>query len=551
MASAQAARNRTFPLESVIATAELAHRPARKPEHEAITAALIVLAHTMANAPERILQKLSETALDLCHAQSSGISLLEEENGKKIFRWHGVAGAYASHLWETTPREFSPCGTVLDTDRVQLMSRLDRHFTYFAEIEPRIAEALLVPFHVDGKAVGAIWVISHDDQSRKFDAEDARVMNTLGEFAAAAYKALSGTIALKSIVATIREPLLVLDGTLRVRSASRSFYETFRVTPEQTEGRFLRELGNGEWDIPQLPGLLKDVLKNGAAIDNFEVAHDFPLIGQRVMSLNARRLWSEGNPSSLILLAVEDITSRKQIEEDLLRSNEDAQRFAAVAAHDLRAPLNSSVALLQLLKDKSETGLDDENRRVLSMALSGLERLQGLMGDILSYAQAGETQTQEPLSLQEPLEIALTNLQRDIQETRTKIDLGTLPTVMADRTHLTLVFQNLIGNAIKFRSDEPPRIQICAVRQDNECLVSIADNGQGFDPRYTEQIFLPFKRLSGPEVPGSGFGLASCKRIVERLGGRIWAEGAPGKGATFHFTLPCIDPGSAGHRENG
>ena len=194
-------RNQTFPLESVIATAELARRPARKPGHEAVTAALIVLAQTMANAPEHILQKLSETALDLCHAQSSGISLLEEENGKKIFRWHGVAGAYASHLWKTTPREFSPCGTVLDTDRVQLMSRLDRYFSYFADIEPRIAEALLVPFHVDGKAVGAIWVISHDDQGRNFDAEDARVMNTLGEFAAA-YKALSGTIALKSIVAT-------------------------------------------------------------------------------------------------------------------------------------------------------------------------------------------------------------------------------------------------------------------------------------------------------------------------------------------------------------
>ena len=193
-------------------------------------------------------------------------------------------------------------------------------------------------------------------QTRKFDAEDARVLNTLGEFAAAAYKALSGTIALKSIVATIREPLLVLDGELRVRSASRSFYETFQVTPELTEGRLLGQLGNGQWNLPELPGLLRDILAKGSVIDNYEITHDFPALGQRVMSLNARKLWSEGNPSSLILLAIEDVTSRKQIEEELLRTNEEAQRFAYVAAHDLRAPLNSSVALLQLLKNKTKLG---------------------------------------------------------------------------------------------------------------------------------------------------------------------------------------------------
>ena len=117
----------------------------------------------MANAPERILQKLVDTALTLCRAHSAGLSLLEEENGRKIFRWHGVAGVFSPHFWGTTPREFSPCGTVLDTDRVQLMSYLDRHFGYFAQVEPRIAEALLVPFHVDGKAVGTMWVISHDE----------------------------------------------------------------------------------------------------------------------------------------------------------------------------------------------------------------------------------------------------------------------------------------------------------------------------------------------------------------------------------------------------
>ncbi len=195
------------PLESVLCTQELNNRPARSPDYEALAGALVTLSQALATSPEQILQQLVEAALDLCRAQSAGISLLEEENGRKIFRWHALAGQFAPHLWGTTPREFSPCGTVLDTDAVQLMSQLDRHFSYFADVEPRISEALLVPFHVGGVAVGTVWVVCHD-QTRQFDAGDARVMSSLAEFAAAAYQALSETRALKSLVGTIREPFL-------------------------------------------------------------------------------------------------------------------------------------------------------------------------------------------------------------------------------------------------------------------------------------------------------------------------------------------------------
>ena len=534
--SAQTGLSSPVPLESVISTEELDFRKSRTPEHEAVTAALIELAQTMANSPEGILQKLVDTALKLCRAHSAGLSLLEEENGRKIFRWHGVAGVFAPHLWGTTPREFSPCGTVLDTDKVQLMSYLDRHFGYFAEVTPRIAEALLVPFHVDGEAVGTMWVISHDERTRKFDSEDARVLNTLGEFAAAAYKALSGTIALKSIVATIREPLLVLDRDLRVKSASRSYFETFQVTPELTEGFFLWQLGNGQWHVPELPDLLRGVLSNGCVIDNYEIKHDFPALGRRVVSLNARKLWSEGNPEPLILLAIEDITTRKQIEEELLRSNEDAQRFAYVAAHDLRAPLNSSMALLHLLKEK--TNLEDDGGRVLAMATTSLERLRALINDILSYTQVGNGQRRSSVRLSDALETALANLQNDIEQTGTKIEYAHLPTVNSDRSQLILVFQNLIANSIKFRSSTPPLIEIQATREDGQYVISVADNGQGFDPKYATEIFMPFKRLHGQDTPGSGIGLASCKRGVERLGGRIWGDAKPGTGATFYFTLP-------------
>ena len=499
---------------------------------------MVALARTMADSPERTLQQLVETALSLCRAQSAGISLLEEENGSKIFRWHGVAGEYAPHLWGTTPRDFSPCGTVLDTNQVQLMSHLDRHFRYFADVKPSIAEALLVPFHAGGEAVGTIWVISHD-QSRQFDREDARVLTTLGEFAAAAYQTLAGLTALKGIIATIREPLLILDDTFRIKMASRSFYETFRVTAALTEGRIFYEVGNGQWDIPELRAVLEDVVSKESAVENFEVSRDFPALGLRAMSLSARKLRREGNPAALILLAIEDVTARKQIEEELLRSSEDAQRFAYVAAHDLRAPLNSAMMMLQLLQQKTEARLKDDESQVLSLATANLLRLQALMGDMLAYAQVGGAGKTAVLPLQEPLEMALSNLQKDLEETDAEVGYGPLPTLRTDRSQVTLVFQNLISNAIKFRSAAAPRVHIGAKRENREWVVTIADNGQGFDPQYAEQIFLPFKRLHGSETPGSGIGLATCKRIVERLGGRIWVEAAQGKGATFFFTLPA------------
>ena len=537
MGSASASAISSIPLESVICTRELSRRPARQPDPDAVTSALIRLGQTMADSPERVLQQLVDTALELCRAQSAGLSLLEDDNGRKIFRWHGVAGEYAPYRWGTTPREFSPCGTVLDTDQMQLMSELDRHFTYFSAVQPRISEALLVPFHVDGEAVGTIWVISHDP-TRQFDAEDARVMSTLSEFAAAAYQTVSALTALKGIVGTIRNPLLVLDSGLRVKLASRSYYETFQAAPATAEGCLLGQLGDGQWNIPELSALLEEVLSKGAVVENFEVRRDFPSLGLRVMSLNARKLSPDGNPSARILLAIEDITSRKQIEDELLRSYEDVQRFAFVAAHDLRAPLNTAMMLLQVLSQKTGAQLEEGERQALSMAQDNLQRLKSLMGDILSYSQVGGSENKVPVPLQEPLRMALANLQRDIEETKTEVSFGLLPTVKADPSQLTLVFQNLIGNAVKFRSAAPPRLAIGATREQREYVVSVADNGPGFDPEHALQIFLPFKRLHGPETPGSGIGLATCKRIIERMGGRIWAEAAPGKGATFYFALP-------------
>ncbi len=177
----------TVGLESIISTTLLSGRRSRAPNHVAENDALIALAEKMATSPNDILQKLVETALHLCHAQTCGISLLEPDG--KRFYWPALAGVWASHVGGGMPRDFSPCGIVLDRNAAQLMSHPERHFAYFAAVTPWIEEVLLIPFYLRGKAIGTIWVIVHD-QSHNFDAEDLRVMKHLGTFASAAYQTL-------------------------------------------------------------------------------------------------------------------------------------------------------------------------------------------------------------------------------------------------------------------------------------------------------------------------------------------------------------------------
>jgi signal transduction histidine kinase len=174
-------------LESIISTAELTARSIRARNRVAENDALIALAEEMAASPDNILQKLAETALNLCQAQTCGISLLGSDG--ETFYWPALTGIWASHVGGSMPRAFSPCGTVLDRNAAQLMTHPERHFAYFAAVTPWIDEVLLVPFYVGGKAVGTIWVIVHD-QSHRFDSEDLRIMTNLGTFAAAAYQTL-------------------------------------------------------------------------------------------------------------------------------------------------------------------------------------------------------------------------------------------------------------------------------------------------------------------------------------------------------------------------
>jgi light-regulated signal transduction histidine kinase (bacteriophytochrome) len=237
----------------------------------------------------------------------------------------------------------------------------------------------------------------------------------------------------------------------------------------------------------------------------------------------------------------------RQLTAELTRSNTELQQFAYIASHDLTEPLRMIRSYLELLSHRERESLDAESQEFVSYALDGAKRMQGLMADLLAYARVGSRgQPFEPTDCEAVLQGAMANLQLSITENDAVVEHEPLPTVLGDPFQLTQLFQNLIGNAIKFRGSAPPRIQISADRQESEWLFRVRDNGIGIEPRNYERIFVLFQRLhTRQEYPGTGMGLAICKKIVERHGGRLWVTSTQGEGSTFHFALPVMNgPGT-------
>jgi PAS domain S-box-containing protein len=225
----------------------------------------------------------------------------------------------------------------------------------------------------------------------------------------------------------------------------------------------------------------------------------------------------------------------------LLKANEDLGQFAYAASHDLQEPLRTMTTYAQLLARRYQDALDDHGRGFISNIVEGSKRMQLLVSDLLAFSQAqGAHLVLRATDLAQVLAVATSNLGSSIEESKATIAHDTLPMLAVDAARLTQVFQNLIGNSIKYRKpDEPPRIHVSALNELNGYWrFSIHDNGLGFDQSYADQIFGMFKRLHGRDIPGTGIGLSICRKIVEAHGGRIWAESLPGTGSSFSFTLP-------------
>ncbi|HWJ34828.1 MAG TPA: PAS domain S-box protein [Steroidobacteraceae bacterium] len=252
----------------------------------------------------------------------------------------------------------------------------------------------------------------------------------------------------------------------------------------------------------------------------------------------------------LVTAAIRDITERKKSDEFLLktvgelkRSNDELEQFAYIASHDLQEPLRMVASYTQLLAKRYHGRLDSDADEFIAYAVDGSNRMQQLIEDLLAYSRAGmDGRALQKISSDRSLQKALANLRLTIEETGALVTHDSLPDITTDDTQLTQVFQNLVGNAIKYRSAEVPRIHVSAAANGgNEWIFSVRDNGLGIDPKYFARIFVLFQRLHGrDEFDGTGIGLAICKKMLERLGGRIWVESQPEqeKGSTFHFALP-------------
>jgi signal transduction histidine kinase len=230
----------------------------------------------------------------------------------------------------------------------------------------------------------------------------------------------------------------------------------------------------------------------------------------------------------------------EQSVSELTRSNADLQQFAYVASHDLQEPLRMVASYTQLLAKRYKGKLDADADEFITFAVDGATRMQQLIKDLLAYSRVTTQRAlSEPMECAPALALALNNLHMAIERHQAVVTHGPLPIVVADGVQLAQLFQNLISNAIKFHGDEPPRVHLSAAQQEDEWVFAVRDNGIGIDPQYAARIFVIFQRLHTPaDYPGTGIGLALCKKIVERHGGRIWVDSHPGQGATFYFTLP-------------
>ncbi len=354
----------------------------------------------------------------------------------------------------------------------------------------------------------------------------------------------------EAIVETVREPLVILNQNLQVMKANKSFYAAFHATPGETEGRLIYDLGNGQWNIPKLRELLENILPAHSTFRDFEVTHEFEHVGRKVMLLNASEIFNPNAQARTILLAIEDATDRKQAEEALRGTNAELQHFAYALTHDLQEPLRMVVNFTELLGQEYAGKLGAEADRFISYSVEGALRIEALLKALLAYWEVAEREQNSFASIDcgAILTKTLFNLQVAVEQSGAIVTSDPLPTLVAEEIPLMQLFQNLISNSIKYRGEETPRIHISAERALRSWVFAVRDNGIGIHPQDAERVFGMFKRLHGSEIPGTGIGLALCKKVVERQGGRIWLESEAGQGATFKFSIPDRHQESAPRR---
>lgn len=406
-----------------------------------------------------------------------------------------------------------------------------------------LGSAFQVPLIVgeNHEVVGLLFVGAEAETA--FTEDQVRLLYTVATQTALSIQQLRTLLAetqrrLASLMEHLPEGVLMMDTDLRLVLANPAARFYLADLTDTVVGEILTHLGG--YPIETLlaaspDGLYHEIEVNRPSSLVFEVA---------VQPLHM------GLAAGGWVLLIRDSTERKQFEQalaqytdELARSNAELEQFAYVASHDLQEPLRVVTSYVQLLQKRYRSQLDADADIFIANAVDGVQRMQQLIQDLLAYSRVGnQGNALEPTDCGTVLERTLKTLRVALEENHAVVTHDALPTVIADATQLERVLQNLLRNAITFRSGSPPVIHIGAERQGAMWVMSVRDNGIGIAPEFVDRIFLIFQRLHAQHTyPGTGMGLAICKKIIERHGGRIWVVSQPGKGATFFFTLPAYD----------
>ena len=572
-------------LESILCTEELQSRPSRPPDYEKENGAVVALMSALADSPSTIFQTLAETIQDITQCDSAGLSLLTRD-GKtphvegKRFYWPAITGVWNPHVGGGTPRNFGPCGDVLDQNRTLLFRHFERRYPYLIPVNPAAAECLLVPFYVAGEAVGTIWAIMHSDR-RRFDAEDDRVMASLGKFASTAYQAWMHIEDLKIQVAErekaeaeVRELAKGLEAKIRrlveanvvgivmwnlegaITAANEAFLRLVQYDREDLTSGRLRwtDLTPSEWRSHDEQAVA--ALKATGIVQPFEKEY-FRKDGSRVpVLLGGAFFEGSGNEGVAFVL---DLTEQKRAQEKLHQAQRSLYasqvelarisrlttmgELTASIAHEVNQPLtaitNNGSACLRLLANQN---LDPAVlRRALEEIVADGNRASAVIARIRGFIKKTPVEKTE-LDVNEVIQEVLALAGHELQKYRVLVECqltNAPPLVLADRVQLQQVLLNLIMNAIEAMAAVTGRRRLLKVQsqldESGEVLVAVYDSGTGLGAE-ADRVFTPFFTT---KANGMGMGLSISRSLVEGHGGRLWASPNSPHGAVFSLSLPA------------
>ena len=573
-------------LESILCTEELERRISRPPDYEKENRALVALMGALADAPNSIFQRLAETIMDITQCDSAGLSLLTRDgktphvDGMRFY-WPAICGMWNPHVGGGTPRNFGPCGDVLDQNRTLLFRHFERRYPYLVPVNPAAEECLLVPFYVAGEAVGTIWGIMHSDR-RKFDAEDDRVMASLGKFASSAYQAVLHIENLKFQVAErekteaeVRELARGLEARMRrlveanvvgiamwnlegaIIEANDAFLHMVQYDREDVASGRVRwtDLTPAEWRGSDERAIAD--LKVRGSFQPFEKEY-FRKDGSRVPVLLGGALF-EGKENEGVAFVL-DLTEQKRAQEMLHQAQQtlyttqvELERvsrvttmgeLAASIAHEVNQPLtaitNNGSACLRLL---AKSSLDpDVLRRALEEIVSDGSRASAVLARIRAFIKKTPA-VKQVVDINEVLQEVLALVGHEFRKNRISVEhqlTRALTPVTADRVELQQVLLNLIMNGIEAMAGVTDRPCLVGVQsridESGDVLVSVSDSGTGLGSD-GDRVFTPFFTT---KANGMGMGLSISRSLIESQGGRLWAESNSPHGAVFSFTLPMV-----------